>query len=83
MDLCRDVPAAVWQQLGEAPGAFQKLRKASFDERLGEQSALLAAPYSCCMQNVRGFLRPCAFLLRGASMNAPRVRRALEGCCWP
>ncbi|CAE7560842.1 unnamed protein product [Symbiodinium necroappetens] len=31
LDLCRDVPAAVWQQLGQAQGeVFQKLRKATF-----------------------------------------------------
>ncbi|CAE7232288.1 unnamed protein product, partial [Symbiodinium sp. CCMP2456] len=38
LDLCRDVPAAVWQQLGEAPGAFQKLRKASFRSCFNERS---------------------------------------------
>ncbi|CAE7819039.1 unnamed protein product [Symbiodinium necroappetens] len=55
LDECRDVPAAVWQQLGQAQGeAFQKLRKASFawcfDERSkGAESAagLLLALSRC------------------------------------
>ncbi|CAE7221218.1 unnamed protein product, partial [Symbiodinium necroappetens] len=39
LDLCRDVPAAVWQQLGQAQGeAFQKLRKASFKACFDERS---------------------------------------------
>ena len=49
MYLCRDVPAAVWQQLGQAQGeVLQKLRKATFKSRLGEQRVTLRLS-SCCV----------------------------------
>ena len=44
MNRCKGVPAAVWQKLGGQGDVFQKLRKASFAERLGEQTALRVSP---------------------------------------
>ncbi|CAE7678881.1 unnamed protein product [Symbiodinium necroappetens] len=57
LDRCRDVPAAAWQQLGQAQGeAFQKLRKASFawcfdrDPKGTEGAAGLLLALSRCQQ---------------------------------
>ena len=58
MDRCEAVPAAVWQKLGGQGDAFQKLRKASFRWRLGEQIALRLSP--CCRNVGRN---DCTFLL--------------------
>ena len=69
MDLCKDVPAVVRQKLGSQGDAFQKLRKASFAECLGEQIALRLSP--CCRNVGRN---DCAFLLRGASERVPRAQ---------